>query len=88
MKIITGIAAALSLAAGGACAQDFPTRPVRLIAGSPGSTSDFSARYIAQKLGARYRKLAEEISAARRLRVAFYSLLDLRLSKSGGRNAI
>ncbi|HKU70627.1 MAG TPA: tripartite tricarboxylate transporter substrate binding protein [Burkholderiales bacterium] len=28
----------------------FPDHPVRLIAGSPGSTSDFSSRFIAQKL--------------------------------------
>ena len=28
----------------------YPNRPVRLITGSPGSTSDFSARFVAQKL--------------------------------------
>jgi len=37
-----------------AVAQDYPTRPVRLITGSPGSTSDFSARFIAQKLSERW----------------------------------
>ncbi len=31
-------------------AQDYPNRPVRLITGSPGSTSDISARFVAQKL--------------------------------------
>src|SRR5262249_9791014 len=31
-------------------AANFPDHPVRLIAGSPGSTSDFSSRFIAQKL--------------------------------------
>jgi tripartite-type tricarboxylate transporter receptor subunit TctC len=31
-------------------AASFPDHPVRLIAGSPGSTSDFSSRFIAQKL--------------------------------------
>src|SRR5574340_479421 len=31
-------------------AHDYPTRPVRLITGSPGSTSDISARFVAQKL--------------------------------------
>ena len=32
----------------------YPNRPVRLIAGSVGSTADLSARYIAQKLGERW----------------------------------
>ena len=32
----------------------YPTRPVRLIAGSPGSTADLSARYIAQRLSERW----------------------------------
>ena len=32
----------------------FPNRPVRLIAGSPGSTADLSGRYIAQKLSERW----------------------------------
>jgi len=31
----------------------YPNRPVRLITGSPGSTSDFSARFVAQKLSER-----------------------------------
>ena len=34
-------------------AAGYPSRPVRVIAGSPGSTSDFSARYVSQKLGER-----------------------------------
>ena len=37
-----------------AMSQEYPTRPVRLIAGSPGSTSDFSARFVAQKLSERW----------------------------------
>jgi tripartite-type tricarboxylate transporter receptor subunit TctC len=32
----------------------YPNRPVRLITGSPGSTSDISARFIAQKLSERW----------------------------------
>lgn len=33
---------------------NYPTRPVRLITGSPGSTSDISARFVAQKLSERW----------------------------------
>ncbi len=36
-------------------AQNYPVRPVRIITGSPGSTSDLSARFIAQKLTERWR---------------------------------
>ena len=35
-------------------ATNYPTRPVRLITGSPGSTSDISARFVAQKLSERW----------------------------------
>ncbi len=35
-------------------AAGYPNRPVRLISGSPGSTSDFAARFIAQKLSERW----------------------------------
>ena len=35
-------------------APNYPNRPVRLITGSVGGTSDFSARFIAQKLGERW----------------------------------
>lgn len=31
-------------------AQNYPNRPVRMITGSPGSTSDIAARFVAQKL--------------------------------------
>ena len=37
-------------------AQRYPDRPVRLITGSPGSTSDIIARFTAQKLGERWRQ--------------------------------
>jgi tripartite-type tricarboxylate transporter receptor subunit TctC len=41
-----------------ACAADpaasYPNRPVRLITGSPGSTSDISARFVAQKLSEKW----------------------------------
>jgi tripartite-type tricarboxylate transporter receptor subunit TctC len=36
--------------------SDYPNRPVRIVTGSPGSTSDFSARFIAQKLTERWAK--------------------------------
>ena len=49
------VAAALLMAVH-AAAQEFPVRPVRLLSGSPGSTGDFSARYIAQRLGERWRQ--------------------------------
>lgn len=39
----------LSAPAWGADAASYPSRPVRIITGSPGSTSDLAARFIAQK---------------------------------------
>ena len=42
------------VASGADPAAGYPSHPVRLIAGSPGSTSDFSSRYIAQKLSERW----------------------------------
>jgi tripartite-type tricarboxylate transporter receptor subunit TctC len=45
------LCAPLLVAAQGADpAKNYPQRPVRIISGSPGSTSDLSARFIAQKL--------------------------------------
>jgi tripartite-type tricarboxylate transporter receptor subunit TctC len=49
--------AIMALPVPGALAQgtgDFPNRPVRLITGSPGSTSDISARLVGQKLVERW----------------------------------
>jgi tripartite-type tricarboxylate transporter receptor subunit TctC len=44
---------ALALAgAGGACAQDFSSKPIRIFAGSAGGSADFSSRLIAQGLAA------------------------------------
>jgi tripartite-type tricarboxylate transporter receptor subunit TctC len=48
ISLIPGIAIAADSAA------TYPDHPVRLIAGSPGSTSDFSARFIAQKLSEKW----------------------------------
>jgi tripartite-type tricarboxylate transporter receptor subunit TctC len=42
-----GMAAAMA-------AEAYPQRPVRLITGSPGSTSDITARFVAQRLGERW----------------------------------
>ena len=54
-SFLRGIAAlCIAVASAGAMSQDYPTRPVRLITGSPGSTSDISARFIAQKLSERW----------------------------------
>ena len=47
-------AACAALSCALAVAADYPTRPVRLITGSPGSTSDISARFVAQKLSERW----------------------------------
>lgn len=55
-RILTVLLA--SLFAAGASAADpaasYPNRPVRLITGSPGSTSDIAARFVAQKLAERW----------------------------------
>ena len=48
------VAVCVALSSAMAAAQEYPTRPVRLIAGSPGRTSDFSARFVAQKLSERW----------------------------------
>jgi len=62
LRITTALITVLSLAAGPAAAQGadpaqkYPDRPVRVITGSPGSTSDFSARFVAQKLSERWRQ--------------------------------
>ncbi|MGZ9005647.1 MAG: Bug family tripartite tricarboxylate transporter substrate binding protein [Burkholderiales bacterium] len=51
-------AALAALASASACAADaassYPNRPVRLVTGSPGSTSDIAARFVAQKLTERW----------------------------------
>ena len=41
-----------------AIAQDYPTRPIRIITGSPGSTSDLAARFIGQKFHERWGQAA------------------------------
>jgi tripartite-type tricarboxylate transporter receptor subunit TctC len=46
--------AAVAAAQGADPAQNYPNRPVRMITGSPGSTSDIAARFVAQKLSERW----------------------------------
>jgi tripartite-type tricarboxylate transporter receptor subunit TctC len=54
------LAVALALFAGGANAQDYPTRPVRLIvAFTPGGTTDINARLIADRMA---RSLGEAVA--------------------------
>lgn len=53
--LIVGPVLALPVAHGADPAQNYPIRPVRIITGSPGSTSDLSARFVAQKLTGRWR---------------------------------
>ena len=43
----------MTLGVGGACAQSFPTKPVRLVTAAPGGGNDFTARLIAPGLSAR-----------------------------------
>jgi tripartite-type tricarboxylate transporter receptor subunit TctC len=50
-NVLVGLGASLSLLAGTAAAQDYPTRPVRMVVPFPaGSASDFLARVLGQKL--------------------------------------
>ncbi len=63
MRLFTALSAGLAVTAlfaaplNAADAPDsYPNRPVRLVTGSPGSTSDFAARFVAQKLTERWGK--------------------------------
>src|SRR5690242_19504584 len=50
-KVLLGLSAALALFSGSTVAQDFPSRPVRLVVPFPaGSASDFLARVLGFKL--------------------------------------
>jgi tripartite-type tricarboxylate transporter receptor subunit TctC len=52
--IATALWVLLPLAHAADPAASYPARPVRIVTGSPGSTSDFAARFIAQKLSERW----------------------------------
>jgi tripartite-type tricarboxylate transporter receptor subunit TctC len=57
-RILASAGFAVLAAAGGlpeaAAVEAYPQRPVRLVTGSPGSTSDITARFVAQRLGERW----------------------------------
>ena len=44
----------LALAAASSLAQDYPTRPVRIVTGNPGTTADLLTRYLAKQLTERW----------------------------------
>ena len=52
--VALGIVPAVAGAQGADPARNYPNHPVRLITGSPGSTADISARFIAHKLAERW----------------------------------
>jgi tripartite-type tricarboxylate transporter receptor subunit TctC len=52
--LVLAVTPALTAAQGADPAQNYPNRPVRMITGSPGSTSDIAARFVAQKLSERW----------------------------------
>src|SRR5215813_13733454 len=54
LAIMWAPAVAAATGAGANAVQDYPNHPVRLITGSPGSTSDISARFVGQKLSERW----------------------------------
>ena len=60
MKTCAFCVAALVLTASPACAQDpaasYPSRPVRIFGQGTGSTADYLSRYLAQKLGERWKQ--------------------------------
>lgn len=50
-RLATILAAAVSLGASSALAQDYPTRPVRIVTATPGGGNDYLARIVAPALG-------------------------------------
>src|SRR4051812_34146825 len=54
-RIVAALAVTLTVTAAHAADADrYPIRPIRIITGSPGSTSDLAARFMAQKFSERW----------------------------------
>src|SRR5689334_9852854 len=50
-RVVWTLAIALLMAAGGElCAQNYPSKPIRIVCSPPGSGGDFTARLIAQAI--------------------------------------
>lgn len=64
-RLAIALAAPLTLAAGGAAAQEWPTKPVRaIIAFTPGSATDIAGRIVAEKLA---KELGQPVVAENRV---------------------
>lgn len=54
LRVMAAVVGVLPLLVWAQPRENYPNRPIRIITGSPGSTSDLSARFVAQKLTERW----------------------------------